>query len=274
MTTCGLYFGNSEHMSWVGAPDSDAGAASTGWGATGGFINGGAYVRRSLNHHKVYNLGWTMKRYDTLRPLLDFYEGRYGEGPYHMVLPGTHENILPKSWSLPRVTIDDGPHLVHGIMPTRQETAAATLGRPHVGARYEVTDASLERLRLTVPVPPGYFLHFGVHGSFLGNIRMSLGGQTVAPLAVNSANLTNTVISSAGLYDLELTGTGTATIYSMTARLSRYGNDTAQHRQFVTGRGNSGVDFVPDSVDVVVSSAAADFYHGAATLMEVGQWAQ
>lgn len=274
MATCGLYFGNAERMLWVASPDAEAGATSNGWGTSGGFINGGAYLRRSLNHHRVYNFGWTMKRYDDLRPILDFYEGRYGAGPYHMVLPGTHENILPKAWSIPRVTVDDGPHLVNTVEPTSVETAAATLGRPHVGARYEVTDASLERLKTTIPVPPGYFLHFGVHGTFSGNVRMALNGQNITPLAINSPNLTNTTISNAGLYELTLTGTGTATIYSMTARLSKSGNDVAEHRQFVTGRGNSGVDFEPGSVDVTVSSAAKDFYHGTATMVEVGQWAQ
>lgn len=271
MAECGLYFGNAEHMTWLPAPDGEAGASYRGWGVSGGFINGGAFVRRSLTHHMAYQFNWTMKSRAELAKIEDFYGGRYGEGPFYMVMPGTHDNILPKSWSMPRTTLKDGPSLVYENPPTAANLTASN-GRPPVAARYEINDEELEKAELILPVPPGYFLHFGVHGTFTGDARIELNGMAIAPLPNDAEEMTNTVIDQPGLYSISLQGTGTATIAAMTARLAESG-DAEDLAVFVPGRGASAVEFEPDSLDITVSSAAKDFYHGTATLIEVGQWA-
>lgn len=273
MAECGLYFGNEEHMTWLPAPNGEAGNPSRGWGVSSGYLNGGAMVRRSQVHHQVYAFGWTLKPYHELAKILDFYNGRYGEGPFHMVMPGTHENIMPAYWSMPRVTLKNGPHMLPGLAPVPVEAATAH-GRPNVGVKYIISDEELYEPRtITLPVPPGYHLHFGVHGEFTDTARIQLGDQDVTPLSPTSSTATNTVISTPGLYEVKLVGSGEASIFAMTARLSERDDDAAEHTEFRPGRGTSAVDFEPDSVEVTVSSAVRDFYHGTATLVEVGVWA-
>lgn len=274
MAECGLYFGTEEHMTWLPAPNGEAGASPVAWGTSSVFLNGGATARRSQVHHRTYNFGWTLKPYHELAKILDFYNGRYGEGPFHMVMPGTHENIMPLYWSMPRVTIEDGPHMLPGLKPEKVSVETTTLGRPTIGARYTISDPELYEPRtITLPVPPGYHLHFGVHGEFTETARIQVGTQDIIPLAMNSTALTNTVISTPGLYEVSLQGSGEASIFSMTARLSERDDDAAEHTEFRPGRGTSAVDFIADSVEVTVSSAVRDFYHGTATLVEVGVWA-
>lgn len=272
MAECkGLYFGNSEYMTWAPAPDSGMDMTASGWGESGTMINGGAYVRRSQNAAQAYQMNWSMKRVEDLDKVFDFYHGRYGEGPFHMLMPGTYSNVLPRAWSMPRLHLADAPPLAKDEAPPTAVSVGAHYGRPTVAARYTLVDAGSPRRALTIPLPPNFYLHLGVHGTFDAGIRMYVNNTPLVPLSTTSPTLTNAVVSAPGLHTLQLRGTGTATISAITARIS----DSAfgPFGDFVPGKGISAVEFEPGSVSKTMYSAVKNWYGGSATMVEVGQWA-
>lgn len=270
VTACGLYFGNEEHLLWAPAPDIDVDMSPAGWGESGTFLNGGAYVRRSQNAAQVYRMNWTMFKDEDLAKVFDFYHGRYGEGPFYMLVPGSYDNVLPRAWSMPRLQTKDAPPFARDEARPTEASVGVYYGRPAVGAHYEFTEATSPRRAVTIPLPPGYFLHVGVHGEFDPGVRLHVNDTPVEPLALDSPALTNTIVSAPGLHTFSVRGVGQATITALTARLTQ--TPVLPTGDFVPGKGMSAVDFEPGSVGKTMFSAAKNWYHGSANIVEVGQW--
>lgn len=271
MAKCpGLYFGNAEKMLWAPAPDIDMDMSPVGWGESGTFLNGGAYVRRSQNAAQVYRMNWTMFKEEDLAKVFDFYYGRYGEGPFYMLLPGTYDNVLPRAWSMPRLQTEDAPPFARGEALPEPVSVDPVNERPAVAAHYVFTDAASPRRALTIPLPEGYHLHLGVHGAFDANVGLYVNDTLVPPLSLTSSVLTSLTVSEPGLHTLTVRGVGEATISAMTARITD--SSATPTGPFVPGKGASAVEFEPGSVGKTMYSAVKNWYHGSATLVEVGQW--
>lgn len=271
MAKCkGLYFGNAEKMLWAPAPDIEMDMSPVGWGESGTFLNGGAYVRRSQNAAQAYRMTWTMFKDEDLAKVFDFYHGRYGSGPFYMLMPGTYDNVLPRAWSMPRLQIEDAPSFARGEPRPVPEVVGETEGRPAVAAKYEFTDPDSPRRALTIPLPPGHYLHIGVNGQFDAGMGLYAGDTRVPTLSLGSSVITSLTISEPGLHTLSLRGTGEAVISAMTARITT--SPDRHSGEFVPGKGTSAVEFEPGSVGKTMYSAAKNWYHGSATLVEVGQW--
>lgn len=271
MAKCkGLYFGNAEHMVWAPAPDIDVDVSVSGWGESGTMLNGGAYVRRSVNAAQVYRMNWTMHKDEDLAKVFDFYHGRYGEGPFYMLMPGTYENVMPRAWSMPRLQTMDAPPLARGENRPAPVEVGAHHGRPAVAAHYTFTDPTSPRRALTIPVPEGFYLHLGAHGTFDDDVSLYVNDTPVEPLPLDSATLANHAVIEPGLHTLTVRGVGEATISAMTARITD--SPVPPTGDFVPGKGASAVEFEPQSVGKTMYSAVKNWYHGNATLVEVGQW--
>lgn len=271
MADCkGLYFGNEEHLLWAPAPDIDVDMSPAGWGESGTLLNGGAYVRRSQNAAQVYRMNWTMFKDEDLAKVFDFYHGRYGEGPFYMLVPGSYDNVLPRAWSMPRLMAADAPPFARDEARPTEASVGAYYGRPAVGAHYEFVEPTSPRRTITIPLPPGFHLHLGVHGEFDSGVRLHVGDTPVTPIAVDSPALANTTVSTPGLHTLSVRGVGEGTFVALTARITP--SATLPTGDFVPGKGMSAVDFEPGSVGKTMFSAAKNWYHGSANIVEVGQW--
>ena len=271
MAKCpGLYFGNAEKMLWAPAPDIDMDMSPGGWGESGVMLNGGAYVRRSQNAAQVYRMNWTMFKDEDLAKVFDFYYGRYGEGPFYMLMPGSYDNVLPRAWSMPRLHTKDAPPFARDEDIPEAVAVDPVSDRPAVAAHYTFTDAESPRRALTIPLPEGYHLHLGVHGTFDEDVRLHVGDTPIAPMSLDSPTLVNYTVSEPGLHTLTFRGVGEATISALTARITD--SATSPNGPFVPGKGASAVEFEPGSVGKTMYSAVKNWYHGSATLVEVGQW--
>lgn len=275
-----MWFATEEHGLWLKCPDAALPITNVGWTTETLFLNGGYHRRRSANHAAGYSLSWSSVNREQVDALKGFYDGAYGQRPYYFVLPGTHDNILPVSWSTPRLQALDAPPLMRDLRPRTMVAAPSTWGYPTGSAHY-VMNPELPVRSITVPVPKGFDLHLGVHGAYSGGSAMAYqvvgttGWTTITPLT-RTEGATNTVIPMAdrpngGLVTLSpLTGTsGTLTLNAMIAALRRPG-ESGPANGFVSGRGHSGAEFV--TFEHAVNSVPADLYTMAAEFGEVEQW--
>lgn len=176
-----MYFGTKERMSWVKCPAINATISKVGWGATGVYLNGGAFVRRSGTGHKEYAFAWNLAAQGDLDTVLDYADGLYGDGLIYFLDPfAVTNNLFPQYWAAPRLASDDAPSLVKNQTPTLSPTAANTINLPTMSATYTShfgdTFASMY-----FPIPAGYALNLGVYGSVTGTSQVVVipdGGAT------------------------------------------------------------------------------------------------
>jgi len=272
-----MYFGTRERMTWVRVPAIETPLTKGGWGAEGVYLNGGAYVRRSATGHKRYEFSWGMTDQENIYDIIDYADGLYGAGliyfhePFAMV-----SNILPQFWAAPRLAAEDAPPFVLGKRPTLVATAANAFGYPTQSAVYTLT--ALDTFStLWIPIPNGYTLHVGVHGSATGTAAVTVlpDGGSVANLTLLNV-LTNTLTnytSTASGVTLSFGGVGQLTLAGLIAQVLPTG-DSPSTGDFISGRGHSGCRFAPNSITVSGFSApnALDKVSATAGLIETGAW--
>lgn len=269
-----MYFGTRERMTWIPCPAIDADLSKAGWAATGRYLNGGGWVRRSATAGKVYRFSWNLTTQAELRKFLDYADGLYGQGPFYFIDPFATENVLPAYWASPRLAALDAPPLVIDQRPELVDTPENTYGYPTKSAVYTF-DADDEFAELWIPIPEGYSLHVGVHGSATGDAGVRVTPQDSTPttpalLGVTTPELTNHVVSGVRSATLSVAGTGTLTLAGVVAALLPDGQP-APTGYFPSGQGHSGCDF-ENYPSVNGYSAALDKVGATATLIEVGAW--
>lgn len=285
-----MWFGTKERMSAIRAPKIDYAAPKVGWsGGTTQYLNGGAYVRRSITAHKEYSFSWGNMSREEIRLINDYADGVYGSGPVYFLDPFAMDtNLLPQHWATPRLVWDDAPVLMGGDRSTVLDLgnlAVNPLGYPAKGATYYDSGAGsvpmAQRPRLYIPVPDGYTLWFGVHGQpyqtspNIVQVKPSNGAAVTMPLLGLSdtnrfSNSWDGTTAMTGV-EISLTGQlGLATLHGMMAQVLPTGV-LPQAGGFISGQGNSGVRFAVQPT-LQQYSAAKDMVSLTAQLVEDEAW--
>lgn len=131
-----LYFGTKGYMLPIPQPQFNADFSRAGWASGAATLQGGAYIRRSKSSHRVYNMTWDLASRDALRPITDFAEGIYGDGPLYFLDPmAMDKNVMSQGWGTPSLACYDGPILWGDTRPTRTITTANTNRYPAESAK-------------------------------------------------------------------------------------------------------------------------------------------
>lgn len=280
-----MWFGNANHMEWVACPQVDRPSSRSGWSASGGYLSGGSYVKRSLSGSKAYEMDFGLLSRDDARKITDFYDGVWGPGPFFWVDPMTRDkNVLTQNWASPHLQARDGvPLTVNRVRPLLVDTPANTRGLPKQSARYVINQSTASVAaagrRLVVPVPPGHTLRVWAFGSADGTARLRLSRQnegTSQQLVMNAPGGTTSTSStidggaSGNFAYFTADGVGNLEVTAVQAVIYQTGKPAPVFTEFVSGQGHSGCEF--EEFDQSDYSAAMDKVGVSATLVEVGQW--
>lgn len=280
-----IWFGTRAHMQWVVAPQINMEAGRRGYAATAGYINGGAFVRRSATAAKGYNLSWTLKKRDEIRAITDYADGVYGPGAIFFLDPfAMDRNVLPQYLAVPALGAIDAPLLIGEYdddRPTIGATTPNNLGYPVNSAVFNL-DANSVANPVWVPCPPGYSLWVGVHGGTTGTAgvritpTLSSGGTgtVVTPTLLSATNTqrVNTQVNGDNYNGalISLGGVGTLTLHGLIAQVLPNGV-TPDTGGFVSGQGHSGCSFVEEPT-LTNYSAALDRVGLSVNLVETEGW--
>lgn len=269
-----MYFGTKELMSWIPAPTISADRGLVNWSSDKVFLNGGGSVRNSKTGHRVYNFDWPMASDLDLSTFFGYADRAFGDGPFYFVDPqAANYNLFPHYHAHPALAAQDAPLLYGTERPTVITTPTNTAGYPIRSAVYTV--AGTGNAFIWFPIPTGWTLSIGAHGSATGSgvvqAVTDVGGVTsLTLLGNNTTTRTNYTSAGPGGVSVRLGGTGTVTLSGLIAQLRPTGT-TVPAGNWLPGKGNSGVEFVTYPSDEIYSSGL-DKVHTSATMKEVGAW--
>lgn len=104
-----IYFGTRDFMKWVKAPAVDTPLSGVGWSNSGTDLNGGGFAKLSPTAHREYEFTWGASPAKDIYDILDYRTGAYGDGLLYYVDPfAMRSNVLPSSFSIPRVLCESG----------------------------------------------------------------------------------------------------------------------------------------------------------------------
>lgn len=255
MVSSQMWFGTRDYMQWIKPPQVGMPASKEGFAVQAQYLNGGAYVRRSTAAHKEYQMSWNMVSADVAQMVSDYADRVYGTGAIYWVDPFNMErNMLPQWWATPSQGVDDGIALNNGVRPSSVVTPANLLGYPSASAAYAVT-TGVTTPSIWVPVPPGYTLWFGAHGTASGgNVTVTpttgpttLGTATALTLlpVTSSTRVNYSIDSNNGANTgalIQLAGNGSITLSGVMAQCWPTGT-TPPTGNFISGLGHSGCQF-------------------------------
>lgn len=262
--TC-FYMGTREKMLEVRAPSVNMPSSKQGYFNKVDFLNGGTAIRRSTAAHKNYTMTWNSVDRDEARQILDLADGVHGTGPLYVHDPITADrNVLPQWWATPSQGGRDGLPLNDGTRGELVTTPANSLNFPNDSITYTVL--STKTRKVWVPIPTGYTAWVGAYGT------AGTGGTVVATPTVDhvtngspvtlslldvtdDTRFTNSFASSS--YDgveLSLGGAGTVTLSGIMVQVLETGVTPATGG-FISGQGNSGLQFVSQPAYTPYSSA-------------------
>lgn len=281
-----VWFGTKHYSQWISAPSVDVAASKAGYASNSGFLNGGAYVRRSKTSAKRFAMSWNIRTRDQIQPILDYADGVYGDSYVYYCNPFANgRNAFPAYWASPFMNYYDGPVIIDGVRPELITGNTSVNGYPVESAVYTVTSSS--RIpSIYLPIPPGYTLHVGAHGSLQsGNATVTIRPEVSAISSGAQANLTllSTATSvrtnatvAGGTYigatiSMASTSTGRIQLDGLIAQLLPNGQSPLPGG-FIAGIGQSGMEFA-DQPAVTEQSAAFDRVGCSVELIETEAWA-
>jgi hypothetical protein len=257
--------GTRNQMLEVRAPAVNMPSSKQGYFNKVDFLNGGTSIRRSTAAHKNYTMSWNFLDRDEARKILDLADGVYGRGPLYVHDPiAADRNVLPQYWATPSQGLSDGLALNDGTRGEGVTTPANSLGFPSESVLYTVLSGQTRRV--WVPIPDGYTAHVGAYGS------NGTGGTVVATPTIDAGSdgspVTLTLLSVASnarfnqsfassSFDgvtLSLGGAGTVTLSGIMVQVLETGV-TPETGGFISGQGNSGLQFVAQPTYTPYSSA-------------------
>ena len=260
-----FYIGTRKQMVELRSPSVNVPSSKQGFSNKVDFLNGGTAIRRSLAAHKQYTMTWNFIERDDARVITDLADGIYGTGPIYIHDPiSADRNVLPQWWATPAQGLTDGLPLNNGTRGEAATTPANSLGFPVDSITYTVQPGQTRRV--WVPIPPGYTAHVGAYGT------NGSGGTVVAtptvddvtdgtPVTLTLLNVTDNsrfnqsfAGSSFDGVELSLGGEGTVTLTAIMVQVLETGV-TPTTGGFISGQGNSGLQFVTQPQYVPYSSA-------------------
>lgn len=276
-----VWFGTKDYMQWIADPNVDVSAGKVGFAASGNFLSGGAWSRRSKTAARRFNFSWSPKKRARLQPILDYADGMYGPGPFYYVNPfAMTTNALPSYWAAPYLNGYDGPLLVDGNRPALV-TSPVVNGYPLESAVYTVNTNSLVP-SLFLPIPPGYRAYVGAHGAGLTGTAFvsvtqhtatTVGGPTALTWLTTTDNPTNFITNSTttGMtISFRATTNGTMRLDGLVVQMLPSGS-TSPVGGFISGQGSAGLSFV-EQPSVSEYSAALDMIGVSAEMIETESW--
>lgn len=295
-----MWFGTRDKMMWIETPQSGANVSTTGMTVDVGLVNGGAFVRNSVDSAKGYIFNWgdTADR-NLASDILAYANGTYGRGRIQFVDPMYYEmNILASRWADPSMALDEeAPDLTGGrFQPSTSVTAPNGHGLPVRSAFYSFpANANVDGLRdgtsLFVPIPPGMELVIGAYYTATGSaaIKASLGGSssiTIPQSVVGDATCMKTVVRGTPFIELYV-GTGVTgaacslQVSGIIARLRTITTDPASgpvsgeagSGRWSVGQGHSGCNFVGKPQLFNNSGIGGGQVSLSCELRETGSWA-
>lgn len=291
-TSRSMWFGTLERMQWIPAPMAGAEMGSEGWGASGTYLNGLAWVNGSVGSHKRYVFEWPASTSRAVAALLQGYaSGLFGRGLLYFVDPLIYDmNILPARWASPAMAVgEEGPSLVYQNYPTGSSVSGGeALGLPVTAAYFDLatTDEGYrgDESALFIPIPEGYTLYLGAiytstgsGGVFASPVTTATGtAERLTEVAVTDADIVPDTFS--GVKGVRLwvgkssAGAGTVTIAAMTARLFPTGDTPNTAGPWSPGLGHSGARFDPNVRPTWAANGGINggIISTAVTLIEVG----
>lgn len=284
-----MWFGTRSNMQWVNCPAVNIDASKQAWNAQTNYLNGGAYVRASVNAHKEYSLAWNLTSRAEVRKITDYADGLYGQEPVYWADPFTMDtNMMPQGWASPFISAQDGI-ILDGttVRPALVSTNPNNLGYPTKSAQYTLATGTV-RPTVWIPIPPGYVAWVGAHGTPISttggqaptvSVQPTTGpgtaGTAVYPalLATTDSTRVNASFSSANNYDgilVSLGGNGVFALSGIIVQLLPIGVVPATGG-FISGQGHSGCSFASQPV-LTQYSAVMDKVGLTAKLIETNQW--
>lgn len=293
-----MWFGTRERMQWIDTPNSGANVSPSGVLAEADLINGGAFVRNSVDSHKNYSFTWGDSADRRLASILRAYaNGSYGRGLMYFLDPMYYEtNLLPQRWADPSMSLDtEAPDLTGGLyLPTSAATSPNQNGLPVRSAFYQFpANANYDGLRdgdsLFIPIPPEAELLLWAFYTQTGSafVKVRRGGNApdtfnLTPTAASASSVTPTVLAGGpnGSYAELYVGTSvsgsaaTLQIAGITARLRWPGSSGSLTDPFwYTGEGHSGCRFVGKPSIYNNDGIGGGHVSLSCELRETGSWA-
>lgn len=289
-----LWLGTRGYETWVSGPQSGGDTSRIGFSGTIQYINGGMGVVASQAAHREYSWTWgNATSADDIRPIIDFAEGVFddqdGVNLIYFVDPmASQRNILPQNWATPSLGLGDGMPLLNDTAPQPVDTPANNYRYPARGVRYA---GGTDQARLYLPIPPGFTLWVGVHGSATGagavkaDVVRGANTQSTTTFTMlgTDATLVNTSFDRSApdddtqpggieLYVDTTTSGSTVTLYAMVAQILPTGR-TPQGGMFISGQGHSGCQFNGHPTETPYLAADGRYLEAmTAKLVETGAW--
>ncbi len=260
-----VYFGNAQSQCWIPAPLTGLKVDSEGFLVENQLLNGRTHVKRSGANHRAFSVSWNGSlnadtREDSLHTIKDYADGIYGDGPFYWLDPyAIDTNLLPPHWASPMLSLGDWPSICSIGSAELVDTEDNTKNYPYKSLKLTLTEQEESTTKLTLIVPTGHKLHFGVHGELLsGGARVVLrqypraGGSAVdlntTVLANNSAIRTNAQVNGNTYSRVEIlvknpSGTDSELVISGMIAQVLPEADSVEQGDFWSGRGTSALQF-------------------------------
>ena len=269
-----VWFGTSTDNGWVPAPLANYNKAKVKWRSVDQLLHGGAFVRQSDVGHKTLSLTWPVQNQAGLARVLRVLEGN---SPIFYIDPlEAQGNLVPSYWAEPAISVAHGPKLFNSVNNATVGTADDnTRGRPT--RTWSGTLTSLTESDLRFPIPAGYQLHFGVHGTGTSQVTIGTGNELQSLMPVTDSRDTsfianNTFTSGNVQWVTARFSAGTLNISSITARLVPTGQ-APQHTGFQPGLGHTSLRLANDPTIVTYSVGLPNAQMGiSAEFVETGAW--
>lgn len=266
-----IWFGiPTTKMQWVPAPLADAEASNVGFVDQMLFENGGTDIQRSAAYRKEYtfNFSGPVKGSEELGVFNKFASGYYGDGLICFADPYAFEtNLLPAHWASPAL-IEQGWPEISTTTAFFAATATNSYDQPSRTGQWNTFGLSSSLptapyASVTIPIPPGYTLHFGFSGSVANTGRVyyrtiaadgTVGSATaITALSATSATRMNTSVASTSavavvFYIGSTDGlAGQVNITSMIAQLWKTGVTPTLTGNHIPGEGHTGLVFADNA---------------------------
>ncbi|MBG6106636.1 hypothetical protein [Frigoribacterium sp. CG_9.8] len=283
-----MWFGTRGHEQWVKAPATSANFSRKKFTTQLNFVNGGAAILGSRTTHAEYEMSWPVAGRLEMRPILDYAGHVYDNDPLAKFMVASNLiyfldpmemelNLAPVNLGHAALAASDAPSMFVDARPSAVATPTNTQGYPTFSAVYTFTAATTPR-SIYVPIPPGFKLWAGFHGSATGTAGVQVtpvGGaaRKLTPLGLAGQRVVDTFVGVSGV-DIQLAGAVGDSIL-LTALILQVlpSNDMPDGGGYISGRGNSGCAFADEPTVTALSTVNVRAeVSAAAKLVEVGSW--
>ncbi len=271
----------------IPAPSIDMTTGRQRFGASGNYVSGGGYVRRSQHGAQRLEVSWNNLDTDGTNRLLQLEES----GPFvwdnpmarrNVALPwmGSHGSLdiyQPGAYGYSTATyLFQGEGIEYDGVYT--DITNWFTRYPYSNAKYVIDSPRIDNLGAHIfLVPKGFEARVWAVGEATGNARIVMIGQHGTDVPWNWAASPGgyptdyVTLPEEGVHYYTIAGAGELTLVSLQIRIVPVGAPE-EPLTYSPGLGNSGMEFTEEGLQLVQHSAALDMQSAAATWLETGWW--